>query len=171
MPNMRGFAFLGCRLLSLAALYWVLQTIELSVLTVQQFIGSGYALGSETAFHLVFWPVFFSGLDLAIVLVLWFGADWISARMTRDAPAATEDQDWSRSAVLSMAVAVIGLFFLVSLVPQVAQSFYLIAFQGLTDSASVIPFLAHVVLTLGVGLGCLLGRHGIADFIVKARGR
>ena len=171
MPNMRGFAFLGCRLLSLAALYWVLQTIELSVLTVQQFIGSGYALGSETAFHLVFWPVFFSGLDLAIVLVLWFGADWISARMTRDAPAATEDQDWSRSAVLSMAVAVIGLLLLVSLVPRAAQNFYLIFFEGHVNAATLIPVLVHVVLTLAIGLGCLLGRRGIAAFIVKARGR
>ena len=171
MPNMRGFAFLGCRLLSLLLLYWALQTTRVSVSAVLQFLNAELSLGSDTTVHIVFWPLFFTALELALVLVLWFGAERISAHLTQDAPPAAEGEDWSRSGVLSMAVAVIGLFFLVSLVPQVAQSFYLIAFQGLTDSASVIPFLAHVVLTLGVGLGCLLGRHGIADFIVKARGR
>ena len=152
-------------------LYWALQTALVSITLALQFLSSELSVGSGTTFHRVFWPVFFTFLELAMAFVLWFGAEWISARMTRDAPRTTEDQDWSRSGVLSMAVAVIGLFFLVSLVPKAAQSFYLIVFQGLTDSATVIPVLVHVVLTLAVGLGCLLGRHSIAEFIVKARGR
>lgn len=171
MPSLKGLAFLGCRLLSLAVLCWMLGTLALSASLVGQAFSIDQSIESESSFHFVFWPVLFTLLELAMVLFLWVKADWISGWMTQEAPNGEKEADWSQATLLSMAVALVGFVLLITTIPQAARSFYLIVFEGVRDSPFMVWNLLEVGLTIAFGIGCLFGRKGIADFIAKARGR
>ena len=171
MPSMRGFAFLGCRLLSLAMLCWMLGSLSLQATLVGQAFSIDQSVESESSFHFVFWPVLFTLIALAMALVLWVKADWISGWLIQEAASEESESDWSRSNLLSMAVALVGFVILITTIPQAARSVYLVVFEGVRDSPFMVWSLLEVGLTIGLGIGCLFGRKGIAGFIVKARGR
>ncbi len=73
--NIRGWAFLACRMLALYALYLaILNFASMTGYIVQQ-------LMSGQLKHLDYALLSFVLLNLSVVLILWFGAPWFSRKL------------------------------------------------------------------------------------------
>ncbi len=172
MPSTRDIAFIGCRLLALYALYGALLSFAHTVLTVAQTLT--VATSGFGQFILSYGTTL--AVNLAVFLVLWFGADWIAGKVvagTAEAPREVPGA-WSRQSVLSLLLAVAGLWILIHNLPSLLFYLALIipdpADQIAKDFSIDTERLISAVLTTVFGLLCVVGAGGIARFIAKLRG-
>lgn len=161
MPSTRDFAFLGCRLLSLLALYWALEKTQFYILSVAS--STGVSLIELLGGFLV--PIMLALADVALFLLLWFGAGWISERMVSGMPDGEREADWSHSKVLALGVTVLGLVLVFVTVPRIAAYVFAFAFRGHIDPAGLV----QVALMLIISVYCLVGAARIAEIVVKLR--
>jgi hypothetical protein len=177
MPSARDIAFIGCRLLAVYSLYSALLSFALGLSFVSQVLaapGRSIWQASEYAFH--------NGTvmlaNIAAFFVLWFGAAWFAGRISPEAPE-TEDQapvaEWPVRKVLTVALTLLGLWVLVHHLPPLASFIPLILEHRIVEVAGNGAFsyqtqqFITALLTIGLGIVCVLGAQGIADFIAKLR--
>src|SRR3546814_723245 len=85
----RDLAFVGCRLLALYFLYVALLSIPEGLFALSSAFGQSGPQGVQFFYQPALWLVLASPiLSLAMVLVIWFGARWLSREVADDAPEA-----------------------------------------------------------------------------------
>src|SRR3546814_17187001 len=114
----RDLAFVGCRLLALYFLYVALLSIPEGLFALSSAFGQSGPQGVQFFYQPALWLVLASPiLSLAKVLVLWFGARWLSREVADDAPAAAHT--WSPRTLLSVAGVFQGWVFVTFALPRV----------------------------------------------------
>ncbi len=165
MTTTRDLAFIGCRMLAVY-LFWG------AVITFATFF-----VPALTRFDLVAWG---SGLYIAFLTVfsiafvtlpsiaLWFGANWLSQRMTRDISEVRQNTNWTVKKVLALLIIALGVYVLVFSISGLGHAIFWISI----DSEDMKPIhYANVfqsVLLIGMGVGCIFGAKKIAKLVLKA---
>ena len=165
MPSAREFAFIGCRLLSLLILYFAVQQFELILLSLIKVLGADASKRSLFFFEIAFFPVLSVISDVVVILCLWCGAGWISGRLVKGLENAAKPEIWSREITLSLAVAALGLFILVTTIPEILRSIYVYTVHNQSTDESLIA----ASLAIAVAVICILGPRSIAGFVAKLR--
>lgn len=169
----KNLAFVGCRLLAVYVLFSSVLSISFNTRFMLQSAGiSGWSLGdriAEFAFYAI--PLAFL---LAIFAILWWGAGWLAAKAVADldAPLEPAPEGWSRETALSLAVAAFGLWVLIEHLPSlVAYPIYFSLSSATAGSqAENIRGLITELVTIGLGLACVLGSRRIAGTVAQLRG-
>jgi len=168
MLSIRDIAFVGCRLLALYFLYLAVAGVPQGLFALSSAFGEGRPQGVELFYEPSLWLVLaLPILHLAMVLLLWFGARWLSSEVAAGAP--EETSAWSPQSLLSVGVVLLGLVLLSFALPQVV--FYLLFFAYGAEYADFFKFNALVskaVQTL-IGLGLIIGSGRIAGTIARLR--
>lgn len=169
MLSARDIAFVGCRLLALYFVYVALVSVPHSFYALSSAFGAGQ---SRDIVHLFYqtasWLSLASPiLSLAMALLLWLGASWLSREVAEGAPEGTST--WSPQSLLSVGVVLLGLVLVSFALPQIALYLLFIA-DGAADAADFqVAVLASEVVQTIVGIGLVLGSGGVADMIARMR--
>jgi len=168
MPSARDIAFILCRLLALYFVYVAVLSIPQGLFALSSAFGAGRPQGVELFYQPSLWLVLASPiLSLAMVVLLWFGAGWLSRGVAKGAP---EDKSvWSPEALLSVGVVLLGLVLLSFALPRAV--FYLLFLANVAggDNSFQLASLVSAVVSGLVGIGLILGSLGIADFLARLR--
>ena len=124
----------------------------------------GMALLYQPALWLAFaLPV----LSLAMVLLLWFGAGWLSKEVAGGAP--EETADWSPRSLLSVGVVLLGLTLASFALWQVVLHLLLIADGVKREENRLLSYLIANLVQLAVGIGLILGSGRIGAIVARLR--
>jgi len=168
MPSTRDIAFIGCRLLALYFLYAAIQGIPHGLYALSTAFGEGQLPSMNFSYQAALWLSFASPiLSMAMVLVLWFGASWLSREMADGAPEATPA--WSPRSLLSVGVVLSGLVLVSFALPQIALYLLFIADGAMEAETFRVHYLVAQVVQALVGTGLILGAERIAGTIARLR--
>ena len=169
MPSARDLAFVGCRLLALYFIYLALQSIPHSFYALSNAFGAAQSQDMVQNFYgAASWLSLASPiLSLAMALLLWLGAGWLSREVAEGAP--EETATWSPQSLLSVGVVVLGLVLVSFALPQIV--FYLLfVADGAAEALNFqVNYLISEVVQTIVGIGLVLGSGRIADTIGRLR--
>ena len=166
MISARDLAFVGCRLLALYVLWFILTYVAQSI----PFVFQGLPWSAYASANLIALVA-----NLAVFVALWFGAGRIAGMVATGTaePHADQAQNWSRQSALSLVVIALGLWVLIHHLPDLIGYVPLIfpdpADEIWPDVAVHPPTIISAVLTSVFGLLCILGPRGIANFIGRLR--
>ena len=167
MPSARDIAFIGCRLLALCFLYFALVNLPQSFYALSSFSSRQWQ-GENIFYQAGAWLSFAVPIvSLAIVLLLWHGARWISREVADGAPA--ETSAWSPQSLLSVGVVLLGLTLASFALPQIVITALYIADSDQRVDSYQISNLAAAVLRFLVGLWFILGTRRIVAFLAGLR--
>ncbi|MEO3428330.1 hypothetical protein AAFN88_05695 [Pelagibius sp. CAU 1746] len=168
MPSARDIAFIGCRLLALYFLYLAVLSIPQGLFSLSSAFGVGRPQGWQLIYEASLWLVLAMPiLNLAMVLLLWFGAGWLSKEVAAGAPEAVSD--WSPRSLLSVGVVLLGLILISFALPQIVLYLLYIADGALEAQTFQVHYLVSEIVQACVGIGLILGSQRITDFIARAR--
>jgi hypothetical protein len=168
----RDLAFIGCRLLALYFVYIALMSIPQGLFALSSIFGAGGPRGVDQFYELSYeaslWRVLAHPiLSLAMVLVLWFGAGWLSREVADGAPDATAS--WSPRSLLSVGVVLLGLVLVSFALPKIVLYLLYLA-DGAADARTFqTSYLASEVVQALIGFGLILGSERIAAMIADLR--
>jgi hypothetical protein len=162
MSSARDIAFVGCRLLALYFLYFALTSLPHSFWAVSSAFDARGAQAEAFFYEAALWLSFASPiLNLVMVLVLWFGAGWLSKEVAEGAPEATST--WSPQSLLSVGVVLLGLVLVSFALPQIVWHLLYLADDAERENVFRIFELASAILRFVIGIGLILG----ADYLAK----
>ena len=172
----RGLAFIGCRLLSL---YFLYQAIVLMPNRFGGFLGIFLEGHMEGVTAII--GVFAVSVELVFAAFLWFGANWLSRKVS---PADKQEDDQpppSVETVLPQAIGFLGVYFLAISIPNAGSMFYSriwLNAQQTLSSAEIVRVgwgsdiqIFSLVLQVCLGITLILGKERIALLLHKVRGR
>jgi hypothetical protein len=168
----RDLAFVGCRLLALYFVYVFWRSIPPAVYAISRILGleEPQDLGeiAQLFYEGTLWQVLAHPLlGLAMVLVLWFGAERLSRKAAHSASDATTS--WSPRPLLSVGVVLLGLVLVSFALPVALHDLLLLVnstgeFWAVRTSSLV----AEVVQVL-IGFGLIVESERIAGTIARLR--
>ncbi len=159
MPDARTLGFIGCRLLSLFILFQGFQQSNLAF-ALRSLRAEGPTLSEVT--RIAATVIISYGLPF---LILWFGAAWLSERMAGDDGNEAPQEGMSHQKLLSLGIALIGLFVVLINIPRAVSLVYAHLYQGYGDFVD----LAVTLLALLMAVWCVIGAQSVAHFIGKLR--
>ena len=127
--------------------------------------------GMALLYQPALWLAFASPvLSLAMVLLLWFSAGWLSKEVAGGTP--EETADWSPRSLLSVGVVLLGLalasFALWHFGGVIGAAVGVIA-AGKREEARLLSYLIANLVQLSVGIGLILGSGRIGAIVARLR--
>lgn len=158
MPGKGTFAFIGCRLLALYVIYLGAQKLGFAVLHIRNAIKVGAPLSlMEPA-------ILGLAIDLCAILFFWFGAGWISSKVSV-AAGAEDPSSASRQELIATAIAIAGAILLITSIPGIVGFVAGFAFWGNQN----FYHLSGLIPLIVTGVICLVGPDYFSGLIMKLR--
>jgi hypothetical protein len=164
----RDLAFVGCRMLAVYFLYGGVQGIPHGLYALSSAFGAGGAQVGRLFQEPALWLSFASPiLSLAMVLVLWFGASWLSREVAEGTPKTTST--WSSQTLLSVGVVLLGLLLASFALPQIAILLLFIDDAAGPTESYQLRSLVGFGLQFIIGVGLVFGAAHIANAVARLR--
>ncbi|MEM7168838.1 MAG: hypothetical protein AAF530_01615 [Pseudomonadota bacterium] len=158
MLTPRSFAFIACRLM---AIYLLVQAIDFAAI----FAWSLMRLELPDLWMASSPSAIIGLIGLVTFFVLWFGAGPISRCITPKIAQENSSEDWTQQGLLSVGIVLIGIWIIAVNLPGLVGYIYVFADDVVVDPKGII----ELVLSLVLGVFCLVGAHGLTRFVGKMR--
>ncbi len=166
MPNARTLAFIGCRLLSLFIVFQILQKSDWIFL-----LGSMRAGGPSFSDIATALGALAVGYGVPF-LILWFGAGWFSKRIAGGHTQETTQEPLSQRDLLSLGIALVGLFVFLIVIPRAMNSIHYYFFVNRDNYGDLLGgygALFATLLSIVMAAWCVVGSRSVAALISKLR--
>ena len=156
----RTLVFVSCRLLTL---YVVISAIQST-----GFFAVPALLPQPMEFSaldkLIFLIVFNTG-NFAMMIILWFGADWISTIIVDEPHNEKSAFSWSRHDIITTALIIIGIWLIISGVSDVSAKILSMFMLGERAISLIAPGITSII----VGVGLIFGSTRLTNLIQRLR--